>query len=109
MGDSPKNYSLFGKKEKKELYKKCRDFKMENHDEIRIEDIKSEENIGEINLLDGENIKIELLSHEEIMTEIDQNQINLEGQGSKRAFCFTGIASESHGNRFFHFGSAISS
>ena len=76
-------------------YKKCRDFKMKNHDEIRIEEIKSEENIGELNLLDGENIKIELPSHEEITTEIDQNQMILEGQGSKRAFCLTNIASES--------------
>ena len=64
---------------------------MKNHDEIRIEEIKSEENIGELNLLDGENIKIELPSHEEITTEIDQNQMILEGQGSKRAFCFTNI------------------
>ena len=55
---------------------------MENHGEITIEDIKSEENIGEVKLLDGENIKIELPSQEEIISEIDQNPMILEGMGS---------------------------
>ena len=55
---------------------------MESHEEIRIEEIKSEENIGELNLLDGENIKIELPSQEEIVSEIDQNPMVLEGMGS---------------------------
>ena len=72
---------------------------MENHDEKRIEDIKSVENIGEINPLDGENVKFYMPSNEEIITEIDQNQMILEGQGSKRAFCFISIASEWRGNR----------
>lgn len=55
---------------------------MENRDEIEIKEIRPEENVEEINLLDGESIKIELPSQDEIISRIDEDQMILEGKGS---------------------------
>ena len=55
---------------------------MANLEEISIEEIKPEENVEEINLLDGESIKIELPSQDEIISGIDESQMILEGKGS---------------------------
>ena len=54
---------------------------MENREEIAIEEIKPGENVEEINLLDGESIKIELPSQDEILSGIDESQMILEGKG----------------------------
>ena len=54
---------------------------MEHREEIAIEEIKPEENFEEINLLDGESIKIELPSQDQIISGIDESQMILEGKG----------------------------
>ena len=54
---------------------------MENREENAIEEIKPGENVEEINLLDGESIKIELPSQDEILSGIDESQMILEGKG----------------------------
>ena len=59
---------------------------MADLEEISIEEIKPEENVEEINLLDGESIKIELPSQDEIISGIDESQMILEGKGSKQFY-----------------------
>ena len=54
---------------------------MENLKKLAIEEIKPEENVEEINLLDVESIKIELPSQDEIISGIDESQMILEGKG----------------------------
>ena len=62
---------------------------MADLEEISIEEIKPEENVEEINLLDGESIKIELPSQDQIISGIDESQMILEGKGSKQFYNLT--------------------